>query len=160
MPSARDHRKLPAFSMAIALNNMTQGLTSASVQLFLAWRIHILSSNVFLVIGISLLAVTSTGESLDIDPSSMDARMASVCGIATSVAVNATATFGEFFRKFVSIVIIWLAASAADNLVITTTLVRLLVCSIFSCIRRQPLQFSPRGITARALLIQITLSKM
>lgn len=88
---------------------VTTALTSASVQLFLAWRIHILSSNVLLVIGISLLAVTST-----------------VCGIATSVAVNATATFGEFFRKFVSIVIIWLAASAADNLVITTTLVRLL----------------------------------
>ena len=136
MLSACDHRKLPAFSIVIALNNMAQGLTSASVQLFFAWRIHILSSNFFLVIGIGLLAVTSTGESLNVDPSSMDARMASVCGIATSVAVNATDTFAEFFRKFVSIVIIWLSASAADNLVITTALVRLLVCSIFSCIRQ------------------------
>lgn len=54
-----------------------------------------------------------------------------VCGIATSIAVNATATFSEFFRKFVSIVVIWLSASAADNLVITTALVLLLVRLVF-----------------------------
>ncbi|KAL4064597.1 hypothetical protein V8B97DRAFT_1919825 [Scleroderma yunnanense] len=96
-------------TMAIAFTNTAQGLTSASVQLFLAWRIYILSSSVFLVVGIGLMAVTST-----------------LCAIATSVAVNAIPTFSEFFRKFVSIVIVWLSASAADNLLITITLVRLL----------------------------------
>ncbi|KAF9236272.1 hypothetical protein BU15DRAFT_77117 [Melanogaster broomeanus] len=83
----------------------TTGITSALVQLFLAWRINILKRGNLIIFGICFLAVVGM-----------------LSGIGSSIAVNVVPTFTEF-HKFESIVIIWLAASAADNLLITITLV-------------------------------------
>ncbi|KAH7884258.1 hypothetical protein F5I97DRAFT_1432112 [Phlebopus sp. FC_14] len=87
----------------------TTGITSALVQLFFAWRVNILHANKLIVWNIGVLAVIGM-----------------LSGIGTSVAVNVVPTFTEF-HKFESVVILWLAASAADNLLITTVLVRSLV---------------------------------
>lgn len=103
-----------------------QGVTSALVQLFFAWRINILNRNILLVSGVSILAVIGTRECF-LQPSALCPQfLLAVCGIGTSVAVNLVPTFTEFHR-FESIVVIWLAASAADNLLITIALVRSLV---------------------------------
>jgi len=83
----------------------TTGITSALVQLFFAWRINILRQSKLLITGIVALALAGM-----------------LCGIGTTVAVNLVPTFSEFHR-FESIVIIWLSASAADNLLIATSLV-------------------------------------
>ena len=53
--------------------------------------------------------------------------LSAVSGIGTSIAVNLVPTFTEFHR-FESIVVVWLSASAADNLLITISLVLSLVC--------------------------------
>ncbi|KAG9314792.1 hypothetical protein JVU11DRAFT_3880 [Chiua virens] len=83
----------------------TTGITSALVQLFFAWRVKVLKQSRLLVATIVALALAGM-----------------LCGIGTAVAVNLVPTFTEFHR-FRSIVIIWLFASAADNLLITISLV-------------------------------------
>ncbi|KIJ60354.1 hypothetical protein HYDPIDRAFT_32320 [Hydnomerulius pinastri MD-312] len=82
-----------------------QGVTSALVQLFFAWRINVLNSSRFVVVGIGVLAIVGM-----------------LSGIGASVAVNVVPTFTQF-HKFESIVIVWLCASAADNILITIVLV-------------------------------------
>ncbi|KAF8837484.1 hypothetical protein BDN67DRAFT_972903 [Paxillus ammoniavirescens] len=84
----------------------TTGVTSALVQLFFAWRINVLKQGRLVISSIAVLAVVGM-----------------LSGIGASIAVNVVPTFTEF-HKFESIVIVWLSASAADNLLITTTLVR------------------------------------
>ncbi|KAI9568179.1 hypothetical protein HD554DRAFT_1987664, partial [Boletus coccyginus] len=82
-----------------------QGITSALVQVFFAWRIKILTRSKLLVTGIVTIALAGM-----------------LCGIGTSIAINLVPTFTEF-QKFESIVIVWLSLSVVDNLLITASLV-------------------------------------
>ncbi|OJA18212.1 hypothetical protein AZE42_06175 [Rhizopogon vesiculosus] len=81
------------------------GIVTTLVQLFFAWRIHVLTSSVWLVGIIAFLA-----------------SAALLCGIGTTVAINMVPVFTQF-HKFEVVFVIGLASSAMDNLLITGLLV-------------------------------------
>ncbi|OAX42718.1 hypothetical protein K503DRAFT_733128 [Rhizopogon vinicolor AM-OR11-026] len=81
------------------------GIVTTLVQLFFAWRIHVLTSSVWLVGIIAFLA-----------------SAALFCGIGTTIAINMVPVFTQF-HKFEVVFVIGLASSAMDNLLITGLLV-------------------------------------
>ncbi|KAI0755216.1 hypothetical protein C8Q80DRAFT_418356 [Daedaleopsis nitida] len=78
---------------------------AALVQLFFAWRVKVLTSNIFAVAVIVICSI------------------AQLCGgLGTSIAVGMIPAFVEF-QKFKVIVIVWLAFSAVADTLITAALV-------------------------------------
>lgn len=82
------------------------GVVSSLVQFFFAWRIRILTSSVWPV-GIMVILASA----------------AFLCGIGTTVAINMVPMFAQFHR-FEIVFVVGLASSALDNLLITGLLVR------------------------------------
>ncbi|KAJ2916128.1 hypothetical protein MD484_g4281, partial [Candolleomyces efflorescens] len=81
------------------------GIIATAVQLFFAWRVHVLTKNWFLVSLVSVLAVSGV-----------------VGAIVTAFEVGGTPNFVDF-RKFKSVVILWLASESLGDILITTILV-------------------------------------
>ncbi|KAG2146097.1 uncharacterized protein EDB93DRAFT_1149660 [Suillus bovinus] len=82
------------------------GIVSSLVQFFFAWRIRILTSSVW-PIGIMVILAST----------------AFLCGIGTTIAINMVPVFTQFHR-FEVVFVVGLTSSALDNLLITGLLVR------------------------------------
>ncbi|KAJ8689748.1 hypothetical protein PTI98_012618 [Pleurotus ostreatus] len=80
------------------------GITTATVQLFFAWRVKVLTGNIWLV---SLITITSISSGL--------------CAIGAAAATEWVPQFINF-QKFEVVVIIWLAGSAVSDVVITAAM--------------------------------------
>ncbi|KAL4080926.1 hypothetical protein J3A83DRAFT_4424872 [Scleroderma citrinum] len=88
-----------------ATDPILTGIIGGSVQLFFAWRIYVLSKNLFVVAIVVLLS------------------LAGILGsIGTTIAVTIIPQFIKF-QKFEVIVIIWLAGSACADVIIASALV-------------------------------------
>ncbi|KAF8551025.1 hypothetical protein OG21DRAFT_1487316 [Imleria badia] len=85
-------------------------MISSPVQLFIAWRVKIMSKSGILPVIISFFAITSF-----------------VGGVATTVSVTIINDYARF-HQFDGAVITWLASSAAADVVITASLVYSLWC--------------------------------
>ncbi|KDQ23256.1 hypothetical protein PLEOSDRAFT_1108892 [Pleurotus ostreatus PC15] len=89
------------------------GITTATVQLFFAWRVKVLTGNIWLV---SLITITSISSGL--------------CAIGAAAATEWVPQFVNF-QKFEVVVIIWLAGSAVSDVVITAAMTWYLVSISF-----------------------------
>ncbi|KAG7449520.1 uncharacterized protein BT62DRAFT_917207 [Guyanagaster necrorhizus] len=81
------------------------GLISATVQLFFAWRVRVLTSNWYLATLVAALAVAGAGGA-----------------VATTAKIRVIPAFTDF-QEFQSVVIIWLVASCVADITITVLLV-------------------------------------
>lgn len=81
------------------------GIIGGTVQIFFAWRVKILTGNIYLALTIVACSFASL-----------------LCGIATAIACGIVPAFVDFL-KFKSVVTIWLAASSVSDILITCTLV-------------------------------------
>ncbi|KAK0439258.1 uncharacterized protein EV420DRAFT_1584566 [Desarmillaria tabescens] len=81
------------------------GIIAGMVQLFFAWRVKVLTNNLWLVTVVAACALAGTG-----------------AAIATSFEVGRTPEFVEF-RNFKVVVIIWLAAECLSDILISGILV-------------------------------------
>ncbi|KAK0207146.1 hypothetical protein DFS33DRAFT_647100 [Desarmillaria ectypa] len=81
------------------------GIIAGMVQLFFAWRVKVLTNNLWLVAIVAACALAGTG-----------------AAIATSFEVGKTPEFVEF-RNFKVVVIIWLAAECLSDILISGILV-------------------------------------
>ena len=89
--------------------SFNQGIIGGSVQLFFAWRIHVITKNMFVVSAVVLLSV------------------ASVLGsVGTTIGNRIVPQFDQF-QKFEFTVVIWLAGAACADMLIATALVMHLV---------------------------------
>ncbi|KAL4073095.1 hypothetical protein V8B97DRAFT_1916527 [Scleroderma yunnanense] len=96
---------LQPFYFTVPIDPILTGIIGGSVQLFFAWRIYVLSKNLFVVAIVVLLS------------------LAGILGsIGTTIAVTIIPQFIKF-QKFEVIVIIWLAGSACADVIIASALV-------------------------------------
>ncbi|KAJ7827879.1 hypothetical protein B0H14DRAFT_3873485 [Mycena olivaceomarginata] len=82
-----------------------QGIIGCMVQLFYAWRIHILTGNIWIVVLICICALTNA-----------------FGGLASASAIAFVPQFSHF-QEFQVPVICWLLSAAVGDVIITTTLV-------------------------------------
>ncbi|KIJ64623.1 hypothetical protein HYDPIDRAFT_28558 [Hydnomerulius pinastri MD-312] len=81
------------------------GIIGGSVQLFFAWRVHVVSRNIFAVSAVVLSAVTGM-----------------LASLGTSIGVGIVPQFVQF-QKFQVVVIIWLASATIADVIISMSLV-------------------------------------
>ncbi|EGO23892.1 hypothetical protein SERLADRAFT_450188 [Serpula lacrymans var. lacrymans S7.9] len=81
------------------------GITGSMVQAFFAWRVYIISKNIWTTVVILSCAIAGF-----------------LCSIGTSIAIAIVPQFLEF-QKFQVVVIIWLVCAATGDILITTSLV-------------------------------------
>lgn len=100
----------------------SQGITTATVQLFFAWRVKVLTGNIWLV---SLITITSIASGrryfITVPRPRIDTALPSVCAIGAAAATEWVPQFVNF-QKFEVVVIIWLAGSAVSDVVITAAM--------------------------------------
>lgn len=80
------------------------GIVGGSIQLFFAWRIYVLTKSWILLGAVSLFSIATM-----------------LAGIGTGIAAHIVPVFADF-QRFKPAVIIWLAASAASDILIAITL--------------------------------------
>lgn len=98
--------------------------------MFFAWRIKVLSTSFTLFILIVVLAIPQFGmPSIRTDRDSRTQCLQTAAGGIAYTALTIKAGAFEEFRKYIGVIIGWIASSVVCDLVITVTLTITLVCS-------------------------------
>ncbi|KAF8645264.1 hypothetical protein AX16_008088 [Volvariella volvacea WC 439] len=100
-----DFEHLETGDWIFATDPALTGMIGGMVQGFFAWRVHVLTGNIFLYVTILLCSAASF-----------------FMGIATAIAIGIVPQFVEF-QKFQVVVIIWLVSASFADMLITATLV-------------------------------------
>ncbi|TRM66031.1 hypothetical protein BD626DRAFT_486562 [Schizophyllum amplum] len=100
-----DNEYLATATWIFSTDPALAGIIGGSVQMFFAWRVKLLTGNIWLALIIATFSVATV-----------------LCGIATAIGCGIVMYFVDF-QKFSVVVIIWLAGSALSDILITGSLV-------------------------------------
>lgn len=117
------------YSECIAHARVAQVLISTPIQLFIAWRVRVLTNSLILPCMIGALAIISFGESSHTSSPSITHGRNTGGGISVTTIVTLHPPFADF-PQFHLEVITWLVSSAACDVLLTFSLVYSLVRAV------------------------------
>ncbi|KAJ7176866.1 hypothetical protein C8R46DRAFT_1213438 [Mycena filopes] len=120
--------------LVFATNPVIGGTVASSVQLFFAWRVHILTGKWYLSASTGLLAMGQLGE---IVPhvsrrSEFDGQIL-VCAVLVGWKCREFPSWADFPSNFTSVIIAWMTTTILVDTTITVILVWYLVCLAADC---------------------------
>ncbi|KAK0218084.1 hypothetical protein IW262DRAFT_1463526 [Armillaria fumosa] len=126
-----DPEYLAQVTAVFAISGALTGIISGSVQLFFAWRVKILTSNIWLVAVVCATALAGTSEWLFPSRRHLLRVVLGAGSIGSTVEAMKIGTFLRF-QDIKAWVILWLVATCVADILITVILVWHLVCALLS----------------------------